>query len=273
MWSSVIRAVVLTVLLSFGAVVISAQNGSMSGTMFAGETITYEGKISKLKVGISVAELTFSATQRPGSKELLIKSDAVSKGTLLRLFKYSFLQQYESTVDLDTFRIIKTTKHDVQKERVRDSEAIFDYTEKRVSYVETDPKDKNRPPRRIASEISEPLYDMVSAIFYARMAPLATGKRFDLSISDSGLVFQVPVVVTRRETISTAIGKVSCFRLEPEIFGKDRLIEQKGKMIVWITDDNRRIPVLAQVNASFGKVEVKLKGYSKKLLGSGDAPM
>ncbi len=273
MWFSVVRVAIFAGVLSLAALSLAAQSGSMSGTMFAGETLTYEGKISKYKVGISVADLTFTATQQPGSKELLIKTDAVSKGTLLKLFKYSFLQQYESTVDLDSFRIAKTTKHDVQKERVRDSEAIFDYTEKRVRYVETDPKDKNRPPRRIASEISEPLYDMVSAIFYARMAPLATGKRFDLAVSDSGLVFQVPIVVTGRETMSTAIGKVSCFKLEPEIFGKDRLIEQNGKMIVWITDDARRIPVRAQINTSFGKVEVKLKGYSKKILGTSDSAM
>ena len=107
-----------------------------SARMFAGETLKYEGKINKILRGMSVADLTFNAIIPPNSDELLIKSEAVSKGTLLKLFRYSFLQEYQSTVDTQTFRILRTVKHDVQKERVRDSEAVFDYKDKRVRFVE-----------------------------------------------------------------------------------------------------------------------------------------
>jgi hypothetical protein len=37
------------------------------------------------------------------------------------------------------------------------------------------------------------------------------------------------------------------------------LIEQKGKMTVWITDDQRRVPVRAQVKTGIGKINIKLK--------------
>lgn len=260
-----------TVLVFAGIINAVAQNGGGIGSAFEGEVLTYEGRASKLKIGISVADLTFESERVKGTDNLLIKSEAVSKGSLLRLFKYSFLQRYESVVDINGFNILKTTKHDVQKERVRDSEAVFNYPEKRVTYVETDPKDQNRPPRRIASEIEKPLFDMVSSIYYVRLAPLAVGKTLDLAVSDSGLIFRVPVTVSRREKVDSVVGKVWCFRLEPEIFGRDRLIEQKGKMIVWVTDDERRIPVKAQVTASFGKVDIKLKSYRKTVRGASDA--
>jgi len=55
------------------------------------------------------------------------------------------------------------------------------------------------------------------------------------------------------------LGKVWCFRIEPEVFGENRLIEQKGSMILWITDDSRRLPVRSQINANIGRIEVKLK--------------
>jgi hypothetical protein len=35
-------------------------------------------------------------------------------------------------------------------------------------------------------------------------------------------------------------------------------------MIIWITDDTRRIPVRGQINADIGRVEVKLKTVSYK---------
>src|SRR5258708_25516423 len=94
------------------------------GLMFAEETLKYDGKLNKIFRGLSIAELTFTASAGPGTNQLLIKTEAISKGTLLKLFRYSFLQQYQSTVDLTGFTILKTTKHDVQKERVRDSKAL-----------------------------------------------------------------------------------------------------------------------------------------------------
>ncbi|MBK8305197.1 MAG: DUF3108 domain-containing protein [Chloracidobacterium sp.] len=232
------------------------------GKVFVGESAKYEARFSKL-ISFSIAELTITASLAPNGNDLIINGDAVSKGTLIKIARFSFLQNYVSTVDLKDFRILKTTKHDVQKERVRDSEAIFDYGQKRVTYVETDPKDANRPPRRIASDIDETMHDISSAIFAMRLLPLVVGKRFELPVSDSGVVYRVPIAVTGRELIKTAIGKVWCVRVEPEVFGPGRLIEQKGKLVIWVTDDDRRIPVKAQIDASIGKVEIKIKEYKK----------
>jgi len=238
-----------------------------SGQAFVGEMLTYEAKVDKILRGITVAELTFAATSEPASNQIVIKSAAVSKGTLLKLFRFSFLQEYESTLDLNRFRILKTTKHDVQKQRVRDSEAVFDYAQRMVTFIETDPKDSMRPPRRIASEIGEQVYDMISAIYAVRLLPLAVGQKLEFSVSDSGLVYKVPFTVTAREVQKTVFGKISCFRVEPEIFGTGRLIEQKGKMVIWMTEDARHVPVRAQVETSLGEANIKLKSYLKPVPG------
>ncbi|HEX6279490.1 MAG TPA: DUF3108 domain-containing protein [Pyrinomonadaceae bacterium] len=228
-----------------------------------GEVITYEGKVSKIIPGITVADLTFTVDRIEG-EDFLIKAEARSKGTLLKLFRFSFLQRFESTIDDRDFRVVKTVKHDVQKDRVRDSEALFDYGEKRVTWTETDPKEPMKPPRRIASEIDGATHDLISGVYTLRMLPLAVGKTFHLKISDSGLVYDVPVKVIARERQKTEIGKVMCFRVEPLVFGPGRLIEGDGKMIIWITDDARRLPVRSQVHASFGKVEIKIQSISTK---------
>ena len=224
-----------------------------------GETLAYEGKFSKIIKGIGVADLNLTIERANDGKNFLIKSEARSKGSLLKLFRFSFFQQFASTVDADDFRILKTVKHDEQKERVRNSEAVFDYGNRQVTYVETDPLDQARAPRTIASEISENTHDLVSAIYSLRLLPLAVGKSFDVYISDSGLLYKIPVRVTKREQQKSILGKMWCFRLEPEIFGVNRLIEKEGDMTIWITDDARRLPVRAQINGDIGRVEVKLK--------------
>ncbi|MEP6788360.1 MAG: DUF3108 domain-containing protein [Acidobacteriota bacterium] len=268
MKSVIFKTITLAALIAALTVVSFAQlsNGhtALPGAVFAGETLKYDGKLNKILRGLSIAELTFTAsTAGSEANQLVIKTEAVSKGTLLKLFRYSFLQQYQSTIDLAGFKVLRTTKHDVQKERVRDGEAVFDQKEKRVTYVETDPKDVNRPPRRIASEIGDSVQDMISGIYLLRLSQLVVGKRFDVSVSDSGLVYTVPVVVAAREQQKTVLGNVWCFRLEPQIFGPKRLIERDGKMEIWMTEDARRIPVRARINTEYGTIDVKLKSVTK----------
>ena len=224
----------------------------------AGEVLTYEGKVSKIIQGIAVADLSFTVSRPESGGDFVVKADARSKGTLVKLFRFSFIQEIESTF-LPAGAAKLTRKHDVQKERVRDSEAVFDYGEGQVTYTETDPKDPMRPPRRIASEIGPETYDIVSAIYKLRMLPLAVGSTFSMTVSDSGLVYKIPVRVTAREVQKTVLGTVACFRVEPDVFGPGRFIENKGSMIIWITADSRRVPVRSQVKAPFGKVEIKLK--------------
>jgi hypothetical protein len=229
-----------------------------------GEVLRYEAKISRIIQGITVGELTFTVADSPDNKNYLIKADAVSKGTLVKLFGFSFLQQYQSTIGINNFRALKTTKHDVQKDRVRDSEAVFDYGDKRVTFVETDPKEPMKPPRKIASVIPDQTHDIISGIYELRLLPLAVGSTFNLTISDSGLVYQIPVKVTAREQQRTVLGRVWCFRVEPDVFGPGRMIEKEGSMMIWITDDARRVPVRAQINASIGKIEIKLRSVNPR---------
>lgn len=240
----------------------NVKNVSKTKALTVGEVLVYEGKFSKIIQGIAVADLTFTLTNAPDSKDYVVKSEARSKGSLLKLFRYSFFQQFESTIDDERFRVLKTVKHDEQKERVRDSEAVFDYRENQVTYTETNPAEPMRPPRIIASEIAGDTHDLISSIYFLRLLPLAVGKTFQITVSDSGLVYKVPIRVTGREMQKTLVGRVMCFRVEPEIFGNNRLIEQKGQMIIWITDDARRLPVRSQIKAEVGKIEIKLKQVS-----------
>ncbi|KXK06525.1 MAG: hypothetical protein UZ17_ACD001000483 [Acidobacteria bacterium OLB17] len=224
---------------------------------FVGEKLLFEGKVSKIIQGIAVADITFSF-DRDGDR-FVIKSTANSKGTLARLFRFSFLQDYETTVDPATFNVIATKKHDVQRERIRDSIADFNYAEKRVTFIESDPNNPTRPPRRIASDLTAPMNDLASAAYRVRMMPLKVGDKFDVPISDSGLVYSIPVKVVKRERQKTKIGKIWCYRIDPEIFGPNRLIEGEGSMSIWIADNPQRTPVRAVVKFKYGKFDIRIQ--------------
>lgn len=260
---SALKTLLIACLMTLSAHSLVAQSNGAAArkpTPFIdGEMLSYEGKISKIIKGIAVADLTLTLAKTPNGDDYLVKAEARSKGTLLKLFRFSFVQEMQSSFDSGDFRALRTVKHDVQKERVRNSEAFFDYRERRVTYVETDPNEPMRPPRRIASKIDTASHDLISGIYSLRLMPLAVGKSFRMSISDSGLVYDIPVRVTAREQLKTIFGKQWCFRIEPEVFGLNRLIEREGNMTIWITDDARRLPVRSQVNSPYGRIEIKLK--------------
>ena len=237
----------------------NGKSAPISTPFIDGENLTYEGKISKIIRGIAVADLSFTLQKAPDGEDFIVKAEAKSKGTLLKLFRFSFLQEMQSSIDSDSFRAMRTVKHDVQKERVRNGEAIFDYGERRVTYVETDPNEPMRPPRRIASKIDDASHDLISGLYSLRLMPLAVGKSFRMTVSDSGLVYDIPVRVTARDQQKTIFGKQWCFRVEPQVFGPNRLIEREGDMTIWITDDARRLPVRSVVNSPYGKIDIRLK--------------
>lgn len=251
----------LLIVLALNCFYVFAQSSAKNESYKFGETLIYEAKFSRaILPPIVFADLNFTVQGAPDGRNYLIKSEAKSKGTLAKLAGYKFYQNIQSTVDAEKLQILKSVKRDDQGERVRDSEAIFDYANKKVTYVETDPNDAARPPRRVASPITNNTQDLVSAIYTVRYLPLAVGKTFEVVVSDSGLVYKVPVRVTARERQKTILGKIWCYRVEPEVFGANRIVDEKdGKMILWITDDARRIPVRTQLSASVGKIEVKLK--------------
>ena len=250
----------LLLILGFVFSTVLAQKPKSATPFTVGESLTYEGKFSKAILrGIGVADLSFTVSDMTKSGDYLVKAEARSKGTLLKIFNFKFYQRIESTIDDRQQNVLKTFKRDEQGDRVRESEAEFDYEGKKVTYVETDPKDPARPPRRVASPIEIETHDLISAIYALRRLPLAVGKTFEMSVSDSGLVYKVPVRVTGREIQKSVLGKTWCWRVEPAIFGENRMIEQKGDMTIWITDDARRIPVRSRIDSEIGRIEVKLK--------------
>jgi hypothetical protein len=233
------------------------------------EELVYEGEFSRaLLRGINVAELRFTANraQVPAQTNsantptvLRFSLDAVTKGILRKLFGLNYHQHVESTVEPASFSVLQTTKLDEQGKRKRTSEAVFDLGVGKVVWTERDPNDPTREPRVVASPASGAVQDIASAFYYLRTQHLEPGKSFEILVSDSGQVYRIPVTISERKKMKTVIGEVQTLKVEPEIFGDNRLLRGKGKLAIWFTDDIRHIPVRARINNELGTLDIKLK--------------
>lgn len=250
------------------------------------EQLVYEGEFSKLLLrGINIAELRFKA-YRPAAgapttgdaqrtagdgqaatpaTPLMLSTDVESKGWFHKLFGINFHYHVDSQVDPNAFCALRTNKLDEQGKRVRTSEAVFDQDAKRVEYTERDPNDAGQAPRIVTAALEGPTQDIVSAIYFLRTQPLTPGQTFTIAVSDSGRVFQVPAVVSaEQKPMKSVLGKLGVVRVDVELFGKGRPIEQgKGKMAIWVTSDERHIPLKARLSADMGQLDITLKSIQR----------
>lgn len=244
------------------------------------EQLVYEVEFSRsLLRGINIAEFRFAVAERNArsttktnasasepkvklSPQLVFTCDAISKGIFQKLFGLDFRFAVESTVAPENFAVELSRKHDEQGKRLRKSEAVFDYKARRLTWTERDPNAPTKEPRIVEAAIDDKtnaIQDLASVIYFLRTQTLTQNATFDLAVSDSGRIYRVPVRVVGTKRIDSPSGKVTATELNVEIFGKDRLVEERGEMSLWFANDARRTPLRARIKSEMGTITIKLK--------------
>jgi uncharacterized protein DUF3108 len=240
-----------------------------------GEELYFEAEFSRsLLRNLDVAELKFRATRTPLNEPsdsakskpyaLTLNADVSSKGFFPRLFNLKFRERVESTVEPVSFTVQRTTILDEQGKRVRTTESTFDRTKGKMIWTSRDPNNPAAEPRHAITDFSGQLQDVLSAIYFIRTLPLEVGKTFEVFIGDGGRVYKIPVKVVERRRMKTVLGRVNVLRVNPELFGPERLIDdEKGEFTMWITDDPQHIPVGGRVKTDYGTFDIRLKQITK----------
>jgi hypothetical protein len=232
------------------------------------EELHFEAEFSRaLLRRLDVADLKFRATRTPTSDQtdesayaLTFKAEISSKGFLARLFNIDFREVVESIVEPLSFTVQKTTIRDEQGKRVRETHSTFDRSKGEMTWTLRDPNNPEGEPRKATTEFSGQLQDVLSAIYFIRTQQLEVGKSFDIFIGDGGRVYTIPVQVLEKKRMKTVLGRVDALRVRAELFGPERLIDnEKGEFSIWVTADQRHIPVGGHIKTDYGTFDIKLK--------------
>jgi hypothetical protein len=146
---------------------------------------------------------------------------------------------------------------DEQGKRARTSEST--YTNGNVFWIERDPTNPSRTPRTASAPFSGQIQDVLSAIYFLRTQPLEVGKTLNVTISDSGRVYDVPVRVVEKKRVKTVLGRVEAVRVDPDLYGPNKMIATDGEFSIWFTNDTKKIPVSARIKTEYGTFDITLK--------------
>lgn len=226
-----------------------------------GEELRYQAEFTRgLLRGVDVAEFHFKAVTEQiarGTEDVKVvrlTGEVSSKGLFPRIAGFKFHQHVESTADTEPFRVLRTDKIEEQGKRRRVMDAVYDHEKQKVLWRETSPTQQAG-----WFDFSEPIQDVLTVIYYLRTLKLEVGKTFDVPVSDAGRVFRLTVTAVERKEIDTVLGRVQTIRVEPALFGDNAAVRARGKLSIWVTEDERRLPVRAQLKVDMGTFDIKLK--------------
>lgn len=126
------------------------------------------------------------------------------------------------------------------------NEILFDYDKGEAVYQDGQ-----------TSPIPPACQDALSSFYFARTQALPLGGSviFDYHASHKSQPLEVRVL--GRQRVETPAGTFDCVVIEP-ILKAGGIFKNQGRLVIWLTDDDRRIPVMMKSKVTIGSISVVL---------------
>ncbi|HRN27070.1 MAG: DUF3108 domain-containing protein [Ignavibacteriaceae bacterium] len=214
-----------------------------------GEKLTFDVKYGFVTAGVASFEIP--KIKRISGREayhVLFEVNTVS--TFDNFFKVR--DRYETYVDVEGIFPWRFEQHIREGSYSRDFSAFFDQRKGKA--------------KTSGGEYDIPKYvnDIVSAFFYARTLDytgLKVGDRIPLKNFYKDKVYDLDVVYHGKETIEVEAGKFDCIIVEP-LVQEGGLFKNEGSIMIWLTNDEAKIPVRVKTKVVVGAINSDLTGYS-----------
>ncbi|MDD8018612.1 MAG: DUF3108 domain-containing protein [Bacteroidota bacterium] len=160
--------------------------------------------------------------------------------------------RYETYLDTATIVPWRFEQHIKEGKYKRDYSAIFDQ--------------KNHMARTDEGDFQIPalVHDIMSAFYYARTIDYTgfrPGQRVNLQNFFKGKVNPLDVKFLGRQKISVDAGTFNCIIVEPMV-KEGGLFKSDGRILIWLSDDERKIPVKVSTKVLIGSIDAELREYS-----------
>ncbi len=218
--------------------------GNTALSKFMGEKLSY----SLYWFGIHVGNAELEAGGSSG--KVIIRSEVHSTAAISAFYKVD--DHAQSTV-INGVPVNFSIKQREGKYR-SDKETVFDPDKKDLTFFNYIKGSKDDHPIQ-----SGALWDLLSGFYYLRTQPFVVGKTISIDIFDSNKFFQAIVNVIGKERIKFSKTIIlDTVKVKP-LLESEGLFQNKGDILIWLTDDDNRIPVKVETKVPIGTVVAILK--------------
>ncbi len=224
-----------------------------------GERLNFEVNYGFITAGEAVMEVAPELVTMNGRKcyDITFKVNSTSSFDMV----YKVRDNYKTFVDAEGLFPWRFEQHIREGNYKRDFEAIFDQQNRKAKTYTGEFE-----PKKFEGEYDIPLYvqDVMSAFYYARtldFSSMKEGSSITLENFYKDNTYPLRIKFVGRETISVPAGKFRCIKLEPMV-QEGGLFKSEGSIVVWLTDDQLKIPVKVKTQVLIGSIDADLKSYS-----------
>jgi hypothetical protein len=219
-----------------------------------GETLSYDvGWSGYLTAG--TATITVQQ-KRPSYASTAYYVVAEGRPTPLLSKLYAFYYKVDTLLDVYALLPQRGSVYEEEGKRHRTKATIFDQDAKKAQYEVT-------TGTVVKKEMVIPAstQDALSALYVLRSLPLKAGDRFNMPVSDSGVVYKVQMTAGSVEPVQTPMGTIRAIKVTPAILDSKDGAPSRG-MAIWFSDDARRLPVRLETQLAVGKFTLTLRQAS-----------
>lgn len=216
-------------------------------TFSKGEKLEYLAHYGFIHAGRATIEVTKGAHYVNGNMCTKVDGKGYSTGTFDFFFKVR--DSYVTYMNTETLQPYRFVRHVDEGGFVFDQEYNFDH-EKNI--VTTEKKD--------TVSVPDGIQDIISSYYYARSIDIDHYKVGDILKFEAfvdGLIEPVRIKYIGKETINIKSGTYRCFKFQPVVI-KGRIFDDDEDLVVYISDDKNKIPVLIEAKVIVGSVKLEL---------------
>ena len=230
----------------------TAAVGQAPAGMGVGENLDYDIYWGAIKVGSAFIRIENSVVISSRVAWHIV-SEARSGSFIANFYKVD--DRNESWMDAETLRSYGYYKKISEGKHFFNEWAVFDGA---AGKFYGDKMNRKRQVSSFEGLLEKPVNDVLSAIYRLRAMSMEPGSRVEMDINTKRN-WRLSVKVGKREKISTGYGKKKCVLLEP-MLGEDGLFVAKAgkRMLVWISDDELKLPMVLKAEIFIGSVTAKL---------------
>ncbi len=106
-------------------------------------------------------------------------------------------------------------------------------------------------------DLEHTAHDPLSALYEIRKLPLKIGRSEYIEIFENKKLWKTEVQVLKKERIRVPAGEFDTIMIKP-LLKSEGIFMKKGDIFIWLTDDDKRIPVMIKSKSKIGSFKVKL---------------
>lgn len=212
-----------------------------------GERLEFSVGYGMIKAGTAVMEIP-EIVKFNGKKCYYIVSTAKSNKFFSVFFKVD--DKVESFMDVHELYSHRFDKHLREGKFKADVSTIFDQENHLAIY------NNSQDTFSVAAYVQ----DVLSAFYFVRTQDLKVGRSIFVDNHTDKKNYPLEVKVLRKERIKVPAGTFDCVVVEP-ILKASGIFKQKGRLTVWLTDDEIKMPVLMKSKVVIGSISTELINY------------